>query len=341
MQFKGLNVYQRHSLGMIGLGLLVWLGYFAAVEILLRNSIHYIQAELFLIPFTWVIGYFLNTYFNIHQLPSIRQFITFCGLSMAGWWLFIVSTVVLIRYTEFPYLAILVFSAGLKGSFNVILQQAITFNFYSGIKVKGENEWTGVVDPLYDQHSFYHGNVIQRWWKRKIASHVMELAGMGNPIVDVGCGSSPILGMMRGKDKTGVDLDNLKINYMRELDKGSTYVIGDINKLDLPDSHFTTVICIEILEHLPNPNQAIKELARICKPGGRVIIAAPDFSTIRWSIIEVLYGLLIPNGYHDDHCTKTDEQMITNLCDLNGLKHVKTLRVFGCDMVIRFDKEMD
>jgi len=55
---------------------------------------------------------------------------------------------------------------------------------------------------------------------------------------------------------------------------------GDINSLPIPNESFDYVLCTEVLEHVPEPIKAIKELVRICKKGGKIIITTPFTSGI-------------------------------------------------------------
>lgn len=50
---------------------------------------------------------------------------------------------------------------------------------------------------------------------------------------------------------------------------------GDAQNLDMPDSAFDTVICLEVLEHLPNYRKALDEIVRVLRPGGRFIASIP------------------------------------------------------------------
>jgi SAM-dependent methyltransferase len=49
-------------------------------------------------------------------------------------------------------------------------------------------------------------------------------------------------------------------------------VVADIVHMPFPDNRFDTIICSEVFEHLPDPDEAEKELRRVMKPGGRLIL---------------------------------------------------------------------
>jgi len=56
-------------------------------------------------------------------------------------------------------------------------------------------------------------------------------------------------------------------------------LVCDIVSIPVENEHFDSIICIEVLEHLPDPVAAVTELIRILKPGGTLIITAP-FSSL-------------------------------------------------------------
>jgi SAM-dependent methyltransferase len=58
-------------------------------------------------------------------------------------------------------------------------------------------------------------------------------------------------------------------------DQSSLDIISDIIHIPEPDTSFDAVLCVEVLEHLPDPIQALRELTRLLKPGGILIITAP------------------------------------------------------------------
>ena len=101
----------------------------------------------------------------------------------------------------------------------------------------------GAIAPDYDWNAYHKGNLIQKWWKRKIARHVMEMAGDDNPIVDLGCGSSPILSMMKAKEKVGVDVNPGKIEYTRKKDSTSKYITRLAEDSNLPENYYGVTLC--------------------------------------------------------------------------------------------------
>jgi ubiquinone/menaquinone biosynthesis C-methylase UbiE len=57
-------------------------------------------------------------------------------------------------------------------------------------------------------------------------------------------------------------------------------LVGDITAIPAPDASFDAVLCIDVLEHVPEPTHALDEFARLLKPGGILILTAPFASNV-------------------------------------------------------------
>jgi len=60
-------------------------------------------------------------------------------------------------------------------------------------------------------------------------------------------------------------------------------IISDIIDIPEPDNSFDAILCVEVLEHLPNPIAALQEFRRLLKPNGILIITAPFCSITHYS----------------------------------------------------------
>jgi len=68
-----------------------------------------------------------------------------------------------------------------------------------------------------------------------------------------------------------------------EFEYGELDIVCDITSIPEPDSSFDAIMCIEVLEHLPDPVQAIKEFSRLIKSKGHLILTAPFCSLTHFS----------------------------------------------------------
>ena len=64
-------------------------------------------------------------------------------------------------------------------------------------------------------------------------------------------------------------------SFRGETEKSAHDYTGDITDIKAPSAEFDIVICTEVLEHVPEPIAGVGELARLCKPGGKIILTAP------------------------------------------------------------------
>lgn len=71
---------------------------------------------------------------------------------------------------------------------------------------------------------------------------------------------------------------------------------SDIVAIPVPDRSFDVVLCTEVLEHVPEPIAAVQEMARILRPGGRLILTAPLGSFLHQEPYH-FYGGYTPHWY--------------------------------------------
>jgi ubiquinone/menaquinone biosynthesis C-methylase UbiE len=113
-------------------------------------------------------------------------------------------------------------------------------------------------------------------WIENIAKNIPS----GSKIVDIASGNRPYMHLFSHCEYYSHEFEGNKeildtFRGEKEKDKKHDYT-GDItNLIEIKDESFDYVLCTEVLEHTPEPIQAIKELSRICKKGGQIIITTP------------------------------------------------------------------
>src|SRR5467141_588107 len=151
----------------------------------------------------------------------------------------------------------------------------------------------------YDGRAYDSIIPLQRYWQRGRYRAITQLASGFRQVLDVGCGSSRIIGAI--PDMIGLDIQLHKLRYARRY--GNALVHGSIFELPFADGSFDCVICSEVIEHIPAQEKPFDELTRVLKTGGRLILGTPDYDRWRWRTLEWLYGRLSPGGYADEHIT--------------------------------------
>ncbi|HTV41928.1 MAG TPA: glycosyltransferase [Candidatus Sulfotelmatobacter sp.] len=124
--------------------------------------------------------------------------------------------------------------------------------------------------PL-DEIQNFNQRCRDRWVQEKAA-----IVAPGLRVLDVGAGTCPYRRFFSHceyrthdfKKYEGIKLGNTK-------DYGQIDYESDITRIPVADQSFDVVLCTEVLEHVPEPIEAVREMARILRPGGRLFLTAP------------------------------------------------------------------
>lgn len=127
----------------------------------------------------------------------------------------------------------------------------------------------------------------------------------GNRVLDLACGvgyGSYILAQARGRDVTGLDLSSSAITYGRAHYRhpGLRLLNGDALVWQNDGAPFDSIVSFETIEHLPEPAAFVAQAARLLKPGGLLIVSAPNTLQFKKAAVPV------ENEFHlnePDHAT--------------------------------------
>ena len=133
---------------------------------------------------------------------------------------------------------------------------------------------------------------------------------VGKSVLDIGCGGGLLCEAMaaNGADVTGIDISNESIAAARaHCQTGGKYNIH--YELVSPEQfaqtnvlHYDVITCMEMLEHVPEPESIIKACATMLKPGGHIFFSTINRTTSAYimAILGAEYVFkLIPRGTHD------------------------------------------
>lgn len=143
-------------------------------------------------------------------------------------------------------------------------------------------------------------------WSRRLAPLLVEFAGISDAsrILDVGCGtgsltfalaSNPNIGVV-----TGVDLSSEYIAHASThcADPRVSFEVGDATRLRFEDASFDHTISSLVLQFIPEPDRAIREMRRVTRSGG--IVAAATWDTRGGVVVQRMFfdtaAVLDPNA---------------------------------------------
>jgi len=112
-------------------------------------------------------------------------------------------------------------------------------------------------------------------------------------VLDVACGigyGSALLAE-KANQVVGLDIDRGSIDYAKShySCQNLKFIIGDVQDLNFPDSFFDTIVSFETIEHLPSPPMFLKELKKVLKPNGILILSSPDREITKEILIDTSY----------------------------------------------------
>ena len=121
------------------------------------------------------------------------------------------------------------------------------------------------------------------WWYRALHRRLTDaLTGVGGSVLDAGCGTGGLLGRLgvERPDLRPVGVEWSEPAAARAAAKsGAPVVRGSVNALPFGDATFDAAIAADLLCHgAVDPAQALAELLRVLRPGGRLIVNMPAYS---------------------------------------------------------------
>jgi SAM-dependent methyltransferase len=123
------------------------------------------------------------------------------------------------------------------------------------------------------------------------AGYLLPYLHVGQSLLDVGCGPGTITvdlaervapGRVVGLDQAPAVLDPARAAAAaRGLDTVD-FTVGDVHALEFPDASFDVVHAHQVLQHVGDPVAALREMRRVCRPGGIVAARDSDYAAFAW-----------------------------------------------------------
>ena len=183
----------------------------------------------------------------------------------------------------------------------------------------------------YDHRAFDSWIPLQRYWQRRRFKIIQTFALDGGRTLDIGCGSSRIIQTL--PDVVGMDVAMKKLSWLRA--QGRELVQGSLTNLPFRGAAFGTVICSEVIEHLPREAVRLEELLRVIEPGGTLVLGTPDYGRWIWPTIEWIYGRVFPGGYVSEHVNHYTYDSLRGQLEELGLEILDCRYVAGSQMIFK------
>ena len=144
---------------------------------------------------------------------------------------------------------------------------------------------------------YTHGHddsVLRSHRSRTVANSAAYLADRlvpGVAVLDVGCGPGSITvemaGMVAPGRVTAVETADAIMDEARALAVAAgvtsiEFAVADVHALDFPDDCFDVAHAHQVLQHVADPVQALREMRRVTRPGGVVAARDADYSAMSW-----------------------------------------------------------
>ncbi|WP_432015403.1 methyltransferase domain-containing protein [Streptomyces cucumeris] len=140
----------------------------------------------------------------------------------------------------------------------------------------------------------HHESVLRSHTWRTAANSAAYLTGRLEPgmrILDIGCGPGTITAdlaeLVPEGEVVAVDADSGVLERARAVaeERGLSHVrfaVADVHGLDHPDDSFDVVHAHQVLQHVGDPVRALREMRRVCRPGGLVAVRDSDYAAMTW-----------------------------------------------------------
>jgi demethylmenaquinone methyltransferase/2-methoxy-6-polyprenyl-1,4-benzoquinol methylase len=189
------------------------------------------------------------------------------------------------------------------------------------VSIKKEfNKWAKTYDVMPCNYcNFYFTN-------KKVISVLNPKTG--SSFLDVGCGTGILLEQLAKLNKdlelSGLDLSEEMLSVARQkLEKyfNVNLRLGSVAKLPFKDNYFDYVTCVHSFHHHPDSLKSLKEMKRVLKPGGKLLLADVSLDGPFRSLFQVFEQRLFPKRESD--IQRYTKAKMKELFENAGFKNIK------------------
>jgi 2-polyprenyl-3-methyl-5-hydroxy-6-metoxy-1,4-benzoquinol methylase len=142
-------------------------------------------------------------------------------------------------------------------------------------------------------------------------------------LLDEGCGSGYLAKLLKarlpGLVVHGVDISAVALERARaHLDEAWQVDLGATG-LPLAAEQYDTVTCVEVVEHLYDPESALREIGRVLRAGGAAVVTVPNLAYWRYRL-DLLRGRVPPPAADPRHLHQFDHRLLTEMLARAGMR---------------------
>lgn len=185
-------------------------------------------------------------------------------------------------------------------------------------------------------------NILQKFWHKNKLNNVIGSIKLKhqNPknILDVGSASGWFLKELKktfiNSECVGIDAYKKAIDYGKKTYANIELLNADAHRIPFRNNTFEVIVCCEVLEHVENPETVIKEMKRVLKNDGSLII---EIDTGNWlfKLVWYFWTNLRKGVWRDSHVHSFSVNKLKSLFAKNGLK-IKKVKIFNFSMAVVF-----
>lgn len=175
------------------------------------------------------------------------------------------------------------------------------------------DDWLLKLAKVYDHPSVILWRAIEL---RHLSEFFCRMEKLPHPFLDLGCGEGEIARLLFGKGVVDVGLDNEQ-GMVKKAQKSQIYkkvILGDAQNLSFEKEFFNLVFSNCVVEHIPDINKVLKEVARVLKKNGLFVFTVPSdkygqylffsqfFREIKIPFLGKVYALFRNRQLNHFHC---------------------------------------
>ena len=139
------------------------------------------------------------------------------------------------------------------------------------------------LQPASSRHPFFLSTDRRQRWDKHVG--YLRFPGQGARLLDVGCGNGKFVAQMKSVGWEAIGIDPDPVSSAQAAAAGLDVRSGSIETLPgIEDKSFDAVSLHHVIEHLHKPLETLRRCWQVLKPGGTIVIATPNFSSLGHSV---------------------------------------------------------